>query len=145
MTDGYPVSRQHRARRLALQGLCCLDVQGEKVMDLVAEFIADSDEAPGMADAARELLLAAYRDRHDSDEILTRHSKRWGLDRLAMVDRNILRLAVWELRTQGTAKKIIINEAILLAKEFASAESPRFVNGVLDAVAKRVRGDAGET
>jgi N utilization substance protein B len=50
---------------------------------------------------------------------------------------------VWELRTQPTPKKIVINEAILLAKEFAAAESPRFINGVLDAVARRLRGDAG--
>ncbi|MCY2931891.1 MAG: transcription antitermination factor NusB [Planctomycetota bacterium] len=133
------MSRQHRARRLALQGLCCLDVQGEKAMELVVAFIVDSDEAPGMADAARQLLVAAYRDRHDSDEILTRHSKRWGLERLAMVDRNILRLAVHEMLTDTAPPKVIISEALKLAQEFSTSESPRFINGVLDAVRREIK------
>lgn len=139
MTDGDLVSRQHRARRLALQGLCCLDVQGEKGMELVAEFIADADEGPGTADAARVLLLGAYRDRFDCDEILKRHSKRWGLDRLAMVDRNILRLAVHEMLADTAPPKVIISEALKLAQEFSTSESPRFINGVLDAVRREIK------
>ena len=108
-------------------------------MDLVAEFIADSDEAPGTADSARDLLLGAYRDRHDSDAILTRHSKRWGLDRLAMVDRNILRLSVHEMLTDTAPPKVIISEALKLAQEFSTSESPRFINGVLDAVRREIQ------
>jgi N utilization substance protein B len=124
---------------LALQGLCCLDVQGERAMGLVAEFIADCDEVPGTAEAARDLLLGAYRDRKDCDAILTRHSKRWGLERLAMVDRNILRLSVYEMLTDTAPCKVIISEALKLAQEFSTSESPRFVNGVLDAVRREIK------
>ena len=112
-------------------------------MDLVAEFISDSDEAPGTADAARELLAGAYRDRNDCDEVLTRHSKRWGLERLAMVDRNILRLAVHEMLMDTAPPKVIISEALKLAQEFSTSESPRFINGVLDAVRREIKDGLG--
>ena len=108
-------------------------------MDLVEAFMADSDEPPGTVQAARDLLAGAWGDRQDGDGILTRHSKRWRLDRLAMVDRNILRLAVHELRRDAAPPKVVISEAIKLAQEFSTTESPRFVNGVLDAVRREIQ------
>ena len=130
---------RHRARRLALQGLCCLDVQGDHAMDLVRQFIDDSDEQPSALAAAHQLLTEAYTRRRDCDELLTRHAKHWDLSRLAMVDRNILRLAVSELRTAATPPKVVITEAIQLAREFSTSESSRFVNGVLDAVMRELQ------
>ena len=128
----------HRARRLALQGLCCLDVRGERATDLVAAFMEDSREPPGTVSAARDLLAAAWADRNACDELLARHAHNWELWRLALVDRNILRLAVSELRAGVTPHRIVISEALKLAQEFSTSESPRFVNGVLDAVAKQI-------
>ena len=119
---------RHRARRLALQGLCCLDVQGEHVMDLLEEFLRDSREQPRAIAAA--------------DELLARHARHWELPRLALVDRNILRLAAHEMRSGAAPPKVVITEAIRLAREFSTAESPRFVNGVLDAVAREIGGGA---
>jgi N utilization substance protein B len=131
--------QQHRARRLALQTLCCLDVQGEKVLDLLDEFISDSSESLETVVAARELLRAAWEGKVQSDKLLARHAHRWDLHRLALVDRGILRLAVHELRS-GLPPRIVIDEAIKLAQEFSSGESPRFINGVLDAVARELSG-----
>jgi N utilization substance protein B len=133
------VNPRHRARRLALQGLCCLDAQGPKGADLVHEFIADSREPAHILDAARRLLDEAYADREACDELLARHARHWDLSRLAMVDRNILRLAAHELRFAKAPPKVVITEAIRLAREFSTAESPRFINGVLDAVAREIR------
>ena len=135
----------YRARRLALQGLCCLDVQGAKVLDLVHDFLQDSDEPPPVLAAAGELLDAAWAGRPQCDEVLARHTRNWGLSRLALVDRNILRLAACELRAATASAAVIISEALKLAREFSTAESPRFVNGILDAVAKEIRRDAGDT
>ncbi|NLW87568.1 MAG: transcription antitermination factor NusB [Planctomycetes bacterium] len=134
------MNQNHRSRRLALQGLCCLDVQGLKVRDLVDEFISDSQEPPMVIEAARELLANAMEEEGQADELLTRHARHWELGRLAMVDRNILRLSVYELRKSQAPTKVIISEALKLAQEFSTAESPRFINGVLDAVAKEIRG-----
>jgi N utilization substance protein B len=125
---------------LVLQGLCCLDVQGRKAWDLVIDFVDDSRESPETVSMARELLERAYADREACDELLARHAHHWELGRLALVERNILRLATCELRDGSTPFRAVISEAIALAKEFSSAEGPRFVNGVLDAVAREIRG-----
>jgi N utilization substance protein B len=146
------VNPHHRARRLALQGLCCLDAQGPGGAELVHEFVADSREPAETLRAARSLLDAAYADWAACDGILVRHARHWDLSRLALVDRNILRLATHELRFAKAPPKVVITEAIRLAREFSTAESPRFINGVLDAVAKELLAleeepsrDAGDT
>jgi len=132
------VSSRHRARRLALQGLCCLDVQGAKALDLVSQFVADSRENQETQEAARQLLVGAFEDAKSCDELLARHARHWELSRLALVDRNILRLATYELRGGKTPHRVVLSEAIRLAKEFSSADSSRFINGVLDAIAREV-------
>jgi len=136
------VSQNHRARRLALQGLCCLDVQGAGAMDLAVDFVRDSRETIRTVEMACVLLRETFADFEACDVLLARHARHWNLGRLAMVDRNILRLATHELRTQRAPKKVVITEAIKLAREFSTAESPRFINGVLDAVANEITGDA---
>jgi transcription antitermination factor NusB len=133
----------HRARRLALQGLCCLDARnGEDV--LVETFLRDSREPNDIVEKAMEIFRAVWEAKADCDQLLSRHARRWDLGRLALVDRNILRLGAWELRKGKTPFKVIISEAIKLAREFSTAESPRFVNGVLDAIAKDLQCDTKE-
>jgi len=136
------VSKRRRARRLVIQGLSCLDVQGPKAWDLVISFMEDSRETPETVAMAKQFLEQAFADREACDVLLARHARHWDLSRLALVDRNILRLATSELRDGETPFKAVISEAIALAKEFSSAESPRFVNGVLDAIARELRGGA---
>ena len=134
---------RYRARRLALQGLCCLDVQGEKAMDQAQSFLTDSHETPETIRAADALMRETWADRDVCDALVARHSRHWELGRLAMVDRNVLRLAVHEIRTGRTPFKVAIAEAIKLVGEFSTADSPRFVNGILDAVGKSLGADAG--
>jgi len=129
---------------LAIQGLSCLDVQGEKVRDLIDSFVEDSQEPPDVLRAARELLSAAWADRAACDELLAKHARNWELSRLALVDRNILRLGACELRSARAPAAVVISEALKLAQEFSTADSPRFVNGVLDAVAKELARQGGE-
>jgi len=132
------VNHRHRARRLALQGLCSLDVQGVKALDLIYDFIEDSQDPPEAVADARTLLRDTWDGRDACDKLLAAHATHWDLARLAMVDRNILRLAVHELLGLKLAPGIIITEALRLAQEFSSTESPRFINGVLDAIAKDI-------
>ena len=138
------MSSRHRARRLALQGLCCLDAQGDRAAELVHDFIADSNEETQAIQIAHELVREAFADQTDCDALLARHARHWELGRLALVDRNILRLGAYELRASRAPTKVVITEAIRLAREFSTAESPRFINGVLDAVAKELGKGAGE-
>lgn len=110
-------------------------------MELACSFIADSHEPVETVAAANELLRLAYAAREESDQWLIRHAKHWDLKRLALVDRNILRLAVYEMLSGKTPPKVAISEALRLAQEFSTAESPRFVNGILDAVYKEIQAD----
>ncbi len=132
------MNNQHRSRRLALQGLCCVDAQGTNNWALVEDFIRDSREPVAIVDRALQMLAEAYEGLTECDEILKRHARRWDIPRLALVDRNILRLGVYELHEGKTPFKVVISESLRLAREFSSAESPRFVNGILDAVAREL-------
>ena len=134
-------AEHHRARRLALQGLCCLDVQGEAALDVALGFVRESRETPATVAEAESVLLATFAARAQADALMEGQSRHWNVTRMALVDRNILRLALWELLTNRAGKKVVITEALRLAKEFSSAESARFVNGVLDAAAKRIEQD----
>ena len=127
-----------------MQGLCCLDVQGAAAMDLLDIFMRQSREDPGTIVRAKTMLAQAYATRAEADRLLAGESQHWDVHRMALVDRNILRLAVWELLTGQAPRRVVINEALRLGKEFASAESARFINGVLDAAAKRISRDTGD-
>ena len=100
---------------------------------MVEKFIADSHESPETIDAARSLCQEVFADRDHCDELLARHARHWEL-----VDRNILRLAVHEVRSGKVPYKVAISEAIRLAEEFSTAESSKFINGVLDSIAKEL-------
>ena len=145
------MTEHHRARRLALQGLCCLDVRGEGTAEAVLDFLRDSRESPETVAEAEGMLRSALARRGEADALLSGQSRHWDVGRMALVDRNILRLAVCELLAGQTPKKVVISEALRLANEFGSAQSSRFVNGVLDAAAYRIlksdgrdAGDAGD-
>jgi transcription antitermination protein NusB len=121
-----------------MQGLCCLDSQGTSAWPGVEQFINDSRESSLLVDRAMMMLRKAFDARPVSDELLARHARKWELHRLALVDRNILRLATWELTTDHAPSKVVISESLKLAKEFSTSESPRFINGVLDAIVEEL-------
>lgn len=134
----------HRTRRLALQGLCCVDAQGSGAWKMIDHFIADSNENLDVVHASRKLLRSCHEAVQKCDSLLQKHARRWELGRLALVDRNILRLATFELLQNEVPFKVVISESLKLAREFSTAESPRFVNGVLDAIARDLRKQRGE-
>ena len=129
-----------------MQGLSCIDAQGTSpaTQKLVAAFMDDSRENDEIIATAKAMLDSALEYRDQCDELLTRHAKHWSLGRLALVDRNILRLGVCEFLLNKEPHKVIISEALSLAKEFSSAESPRFINGVLDAIVREIKAEISD-
>lgn len=125
------------ARRLALQVLFAWDATGDSDV-AVAEHITRPTESEERSHEQRQRALQMARgtwaDRRQIDDTLERLSPQWPPRRQPAVDRNVLRLAVWELHNTDTPPKAVLDEAIELAKEFSTADSGRFVNGVLDAV-----------
>jgi len=85
---------------------------------------------------ATQLLEGAVARAGEIDKLVERHARGWTLERMAAMDRAILRLAVGELRSTGTPPKVVINEAVELAKKFSSEDSAAFINGILDAILK---------
>ena len=97
--------------------------------------LPEEDEQPLVPDPfMEELVHGTIHARAEIDQRIAGHSEHWRLDRMAVVDRNILRLAVFEMTSIGTPAAVVIDEALELARRFSSDESGAFINGVLDAV-----------
>ena len=124
------------ARRLAMQYLFAHDLTGGDCEPPEAFLREHADRDEGVAFGA-ELVDAVLRQRDAVDEILRANAANFALERMAAVDRNVLRLAVAELLRGETPFRVVIDEAVELAKKFGGADSPRFVNGILDAVARK--------
>lgn len=123
---------RHRARIAALQALFEIDCAGH-VPGIVIERRLEETELPEAADQfARELVQEIGSQKAQLDLFITRYAPEWPVDQIAIIDRNILRIAIYEiLHHPDTPVKVAINEAVELAKKFGSDSSSRFVNGVL--------------
>ena len=133
------VGPRHHAREVALQVLYFWEVGRASPDQALTSFFAEHepDAAEGVRTFAEQLVRGTIDEVGALDEIIARHSENWRLDRLAVVDRTILRLAVWELRHEAeTPPAVVIDEAIELARTFSTDDSVRFINGVLDAIRK---------
>lgn len=133
------MDRRTRARELAMQGLYQLDVQGSDVLDFLGEFFAESDADDNIAKQAMEWTRGTWENLPRCDELIIASTIKWQFARLSPVDKSILRLAAYQLTCCGEIPpKVVINEAIELAKKFSTDKSPGFVNGVLDAVLQKL-------
>lgn len=136
---------RHRARRQALQLLFEWDFRRTPLEEIVRHFygsllVTEENPAPqAWDDFAVALFRGVVAEVRPVDEQITRHAAHWRIERMPIVDRNILRLAVYEMLRTETPPAIVIDEALELARQFAGEESVHFVNGVLDAVRREVR------
>ena len=105
-------------------------------MDQAIGFIREGRESLDILILAQDMLAGAWAHHEQADAILAERSDRWDVHRMPVVDRNILRLAIWELSTEHASIKVVINEAVRLAKEFSTGKSPAFINGVLDSASR---------
>jgi transcription antitermination protein NusB len=127
-----------RARSVALQALYEIDVSGHQPGSVIQERLEDGDLEAELVDFTRQIVLGVAPMFEILDRFIAEHAPEWPLDQVAIVDRNILRIALWEFAVYGkTPIKVVINEAVELAKTYGSDSSPRFVNGVLGSLAAR--------
>ena len=135
-----PIRRRSRAREIAMQVLFQFDVRGDHYASEVGKTTAQlcTDEAAGEADVvefAARLVDGTVQNRSTIDQRLAIVARNWDLRRMAIVDRNVLRMAAYELIfCTDIPPKVVINEAIELAKKFSTANSGGFVNGILDRI-----------
>jgi transcription antitermination factor NusB len=135
------MTKRRKAREVALQFLYQLDLQGEiDPTPHAGEFWGRHPLDEDLRGFAEEIVLGAKSAQAKIDDIIVRYTEHWDLDRMAVVDRNILRLAVYELGWRAeTPPKVVINEAIEIAKKFGTRESSRFINGILDRIHRELR------
>jgi N utilization substance protein B len=130
---------RHQAREAALQVLYFWEVGGAEPDRACEAFFAEHwpDASDALKDFARELVVGTVTHLAELDPIIEQHSQHWRLSRLAVIDRLILRMAVWELLHHAdTPAPVVLDEAIELARTFSTDESAGFVNGVLDGIRK---------
>lgn len=134
------MSNRHLLRSIAMQSLFQWDFMGQPSAILPALIQQNTDEfAPGTKDTdfALELVDGVLKHQSEIDELIQKFAPQWPLDQITIIDRNILRLGIFELHFSETIPaKVAINEAIELAKSFGGQASGRFVNGVLGAMYK---------
>jgi len=129
-------ARRTRARERALQALYQIDVAAEGIDEALSAFWRSFEPVEReVRELAEALVRGVAAHRREVDDAIEEASSNWRLDRMARVDRNVLRLAVYELLRTEVPVKVVINEAIELGKKFGSENSGAFVNGVLDRVA----------
>jgi N utilization substance protein B len=134
------MDRRTRARELTMQALYQLDVQGRDVLELLGRFFAEADTDDFVRELACDWTNGAWENLKQCDELIVASTIRWQFTRLSPVDKSILRLAVYQLKfCCDIPPKVVINEAIELAKKFSTDKSPAFVNGVLDAILKKMK------
>lgn len=130
--------KRRRAREYALQILFQIDFKGKEVTDKdFNEFWSDKDESEDIKKFTEFLVRGTLNKLNEIDTKIERVSENWILNRMAAVDRNILRLAAYEiLYLKDIPSAVTINEAIEIAKKFSTAEAAPFINGILDKFAK---------
>lgn len=127
-----------KARGVALQVLYEIDLTGHSPAEVLHERLEETPMESDLGDFCSQIVFGVYPIIEQLDNFIAQQAPEWPLDQVAVIDRNILRISLWEFAVQEqTPLKVAINEAIELAKMFGSDSSPRFINGVLGSLAVR--------
>ncbi len=122
------------ARQLAIQALYEVDLVAHPIGEVLSQRFAENELPPRVQTYAQKLVVGVAQSRELLDHYIQSHAQEWPLDQVAIIDRNLLRIALYEFTIGGVPVKVAINEAVELAKRYGSDSAPRFVNGVLGAL-----------
>ncbi len=126
------MGKRRSGRELAFRLLFQCDVGGQPLEEVIAIAREESDATEDVWNFAVELARGAWMTRHELDVIIVRYAQGWTLERMANADRNLLRLALYEvLHRDDIPQSVSINEAVELAKKYSTADSAKFINGIL--------------
>ena len=130
--------KRHKARMLALQALYEVDAVARKPEAVTERLLAEAALSGENSAFVRELVNGTLQHREEIDRKIQKHAPAWPVDQIAIIDRNVLRLAIFEILFDNKVPvKVAINEAVELAKTFGSEKSSKFVNGVLGVVTRQ--------
>lgn len=127
---------RHSGREAALQLLFSMEASGQTADEAAREFWHTFEADPEGREYAESIVRGVESTKAELDDIITKAAKNWRIERMTRIDRNLLRLGVWELAHRtDVPRAVVIDEAVELAKSFGSEASASFVNGILDAIA----------
>jgi N utilization substance protein B len=128
------VKNRRRARAVALKVLYELDSTGHQIGAVLTYRLADEKLADDTAAFVRQLVTGVWQHREELDRLIHQFAPEWPIDQMAVIDRNVLRIAIFEFDVARiTPMKVAINEAVEMAKAYGADSAPRFINGVLGA------------
>ena len=129
--------RRSRAREIALQALFQEDLNPDNALSNLGTFLAARLNDDALREFAKQLVLGVKRNQEELDALLAAKAEHWSVYRMPATDRNLLRLGAYEIRYSDTPDRVAINEAVELAKRYGTANSPQFINGILDKLIER--------
>jgi len=132
------LSDRRQARILAMQALCQWDVQRDESPAALDDLLVARDASEAAAEYARELVQGFWTQRQRVDDRISAAAAKWDLSRISPVERNVMRVTIVELLAGTVPPNAALDEAIEIGREYGGADSPRFINGVLDVVLKRL-------
>ena len=139
------MGKRRKSREIAVQILYQMEIMEQDTDEGVRLFFENFDVKENVVDYARTLVYGVHANLAEIDPKIEEFSKHWKIDRMTAIDRNILRLATFELlHVDDIPEKVCINEALEIAKKFSSIDSSSFINGILDAIAKSKPKKTGE-
>ena len=122
---------RHASRKLAMQVLYQSLTRSQDLIDFIEPFIDESEFDKDVKIFGKELALGSWTYRQTADDFVSQYAIGWTIERISLVDLSILRLAFYELMKSEIPGRVVLNEAVELAKEFSADESPKFINGIL--------------
>ena len=122
-----------------MQALCQWDVQHDESLKALDEFLVAQEASESAAGYAIELVTGFWAGRQEVDRRIASATQRWALARISPVERNIMRVAMVELLSESVPPKVALDEAIEIGREYGGADSPRFINGVLDEILRKLQ------
>ena len=139
------MKKRTRARELALKLLYQIDLRGPELLDDAADFLREEESDRDAREFALHLVRGTIEHQAEIDTVIREVARNWEIERMAVIDRNVLRMATFEiLHRKDIPPKVSINEAIELGKRYSTQNSGGFINGVLDKIKDKVASKAAE-
>jgi transcription antitermination protein NusB len=145
--SGKNTGTRRKARESALQMMFSADVINPDSKDLTENYwneLGETDSDPKTREFANNLVTGALANKAVIDDRIRTRAEHWRIERMAIVDRNVLRLAVYEFLYEDTPHTVVINEALEIARRFSTFEATQFINGILDAIKLDLEKEPGE-
>jgi N utilization substance protein B len=133
---------RRRARELAMQALFCMDMQNNTSLEMLERFCGNFDPSGKSRPFFLKLVKGVLDSKDELDTLIERFSRNWKISRMSCVDRNVMRIAVYELiYCEDIPPKVSINEAVDVGKKFGTEESGAFINGIMDSIRGALEGE----